>query len=127
MGQQSLSDYIWRNAYEVAALAVLLVLAYILQRRTKERMWLFVVVAAAMRLLATAANLSPYPTAIFPMLWVMYHGAPVVAVAGLIDAVVRSGRPRHARSPDRSALPATRDPAGMTRAAGSHIKGEDAG
>ena len=23
MGQQSLSDYIWRNAYEVAALAVL--------------------------------------------------------------------------------------------------------
>jgi hypothetical protein len=55
MGKQTIEDYVWRNAYEAAVLAIVLVLAYILFRNRRERAWLLIAIASAMRLLPTIA------------------------------------------------------------------------
>jgi hypothetical protein len=89
MGKQSLEDYIYRNSYETGVLVVLLILSYLAYRRRKESVWIFFVVAAAARLVPTIGNLWTYPTAIFWGLWAMYHGAPLIAVAGLVLSLRR--------------------------------------
>jgi hypothetical protein len=102
MGKQTIEDYVWRNAYEATVLAIVLVLAYILFRNRRERAWLLIAIASAMRLLPTIANLAPYPTAIFPVLWSMYHGSLLVLIWALLDAVVK--RPNQPAEPTSGAV-----------------------
>ena len=99
MGKQSVQDFVYRNSYEAAVLAIVLVLAYILYRNRGERAWLLVGVAAAMRLLPTIGNLWTYPMAILPALWVLYHGSLLIAIWALVDAIVK--RPNQAPEPTR--------------------------
>jgi hypothetical protein len=89
MGEQSLEDYIYRNSYEAGVLVVILILSYLAYRKRKESVWIFFVVAATARLVPTIGNLWTYPMAIFWGLWAMYHGAPLIAAAGLVVSLRR--------------------------------------